>query len=116
MHRRYQARAPKNVQLIPAKILRVGQPVLHGVMAHRYPIPPHRTVSTITFSGMLSEGAVKLIRQHQENLRNPGGPFQVIHVTARAYFDSPALRFAIVSRPSPGPESSRPPQTVGPRT
>lgn len=88
-----------DVELVLDRIvleLRVGQPILHGVMAHRYPIPPHKTVSTITFSGMLTEGAVRLIRQHQ------GSPAQVgqIHVTARAYFDAPAaaLRFAIEGR------------------
>jgi hypothetical protein len=71
--------------------LRVGQPILHGVMAHRYPIPPHKTVSTITFFGMLTEGAMQLVRQFQQQ------GHQTIHVTARAYFDAPAaaLRFAI---------------------
>jgi hypothetical protein len=60
-------------------------------MAHRYPVPPHETVSTITFFGMLTEGAVKLIQQQQTQTH------QTIHVTARAYFDAPAaaLRFAI---------------------
>jgi hypothetical protein len=76
--------------------LRVGQPILHGVMAHRYPVPPHDTVSTITFFGMLTEGAVKLIRQQQQQTQT----HQTIHVTARAYFEAPAaaLRFAIDGR------------------
>lgn len=102
-----------DVELVLDRIvleLRVGQPVLQGVMAHRYPIPPHTTVSTIWFFELLTEGAMKLISQHQEALQKPGGSVQVLHVTARAYFDSPALRFAIessnLSRPYPGPESS----------
>jgi hypothetical protein len=84
--------------------LRVGQPILHGVMAHRYPVPPHETVSMITFFGMLTEGAVKLIQQQQQTQTH-----QTIHVTARAYFDAPAaaLRFAIegknLFRPLTGP-------------
>lgn len=85
--------------------LRVGQPVLQDVMAHRYPIPSHETVSNIYFFGLLTEGATALIRKHQEALRAPGGAVQQLQVNARAYFDSPTLRFAIdtrnISRPLP---------------
>lgn len=78
--------------------LRVGQPLLHDVMAHRYPIPAHETVSNIYYFGLLTEGAAALIRKHQAAARTPGGAVHQIQVNARAYFDSPTLRFAVESK------------------
>ncbi len=78
--------------------LRAGQPFHQGVMAHRTAIPAHSTVSTIWFYGVLTEGAARLIHQHQEAARTGAGSFQILQVTARGYFDSPTLRFAIEGR------------------
>ncbi len=70
-----------------------GQPVLQGVMAHRYPIPPNETTSTIFFAGMLTEGAAALIRKNQDAIRSGSGTAtsNQLQVGARAYFDAPTL-------------------------
>jgi hypothetical protein len=78
--------------------LRAGQPFHLGLMAHRTPIPPHSTVSTIWYYGLLTEGAVALIREYQEKARTGAGSLQVLQVFPRGYFDSPTLRFPIEGR------------------
>lgn len=70
-----------------------GQVVLHGVMAHRCPIPHNDTVSTIVFMGSLTEGAAALIRKNQDAIRSGSGTAtsNQLQVGARAYFDAPTL-------------------------
>jgi hypothetical protein len=55
-------------------------------------------VSTIWYYGLLTEGAVALIREYQEKARTGAGSLQVLQVFPRGYFDSPTLRFAIEGR------------------
>jgi hypothetical protein len=73
-----------------------GQPVLHGVMAHRTPVPPHETVGSIYFEGMLTAAAVDQIRQCMESVRSgaAGGQGQY-RIHGRAYFESAQGWFAI---------------------
>jgi hypothetical protein len=73
-----------------------GQPVVHGVMAHRTPVPRPETVNIIYFEDMLTPAAVDQIRKCMQAVRSgaAGGQGQY-RIHGRAYFESAQGGFAI---------------------
>jgi hypothetical protein len=89
----------RNLELVLDRIVLsvwAGQPVLHGVMAHRTPVPRYETVSTIYFEDILTPAAVDQIRKCMEAVRSgaAGGQGQY-RIHGRAYSESAHGQFAI---------------------